>query len=164
MRGYHRVDRQQPERWRAIDQHDVPALIRPLERAVEPVRALFIFDEERGLLVQRMRSLGIDLEKLSQTGLLHIEQVDAAEMSPGEFTHRVRKVMQTPDMRTVVIDSHTRYVNVNHGETVTIKNGIHTINWYFDGIGTAFDLAKIMPAAAAKGQMVRVYVEPEPLG
>jgi hypothetical protein len=66
--------------------------------------------------------------------------------------------------RTVVIDSHTRYVNVKHGETVTIKNGIDTINWYFDGIGTAFDLAKIMPAAAAKGQMVRIYVEPEPLG
>jgi hypothetical protein len=66
--------------------------------------------------------------------------------------------------RTIVIDSHTRYVNVKHGETVTIKNGIDTINWCFDGIGAAFDLAQIMPAAAAKGQMVRVYVEPAPLG
>jgi len=66
--------------------------------------------------------------------------------------------------RTIVIDSHTRYVNVKHGETVTIKNGNDSVNWYFDGIGAAFDLAKIMPAAAASGPMVRVYVEPEPLG
>ena len=63
--------------------------------------------------------------------------------------------------RTIVIDSHTRYVNVKHGETVTIKNGADSVNWYFDGLSVVFDLAKIMPAAAANGQMVRVYVEPD---
>ncbi|WP_332875862.1 CzcE family metal-binding protein [Massilia sp. S19_KUP03_FR1] len=64
--------------------------------------------------------------------------------------------------RTIVIDSQTRYLNVIHGETVTIRSGNGSINWYFDGIGVTFDLAKIMPAAAT-GQMVRVYVEPGPL-
>jgi hypothetical protein len=66
--------------------------------------------------------------------------------------------------RTIIVDSHTRYVNVKHGETVTIRSGNDSISWYFDGIGATFDLAKIMPAAAASGLMVRVYVEPEPLG
>lgn len=65
--------------------------------------------------------------------------------------------------RTIVIDSKTPYVNVKHGETVTIRNGNDSINWYFDGIAGAFDLSKIMPAAAS-GHKVEVYVEAELIG
>ena len=66
--------------------------------------------------------------------------------------------------RTIVIDSKTRYVNVQHGETVTIRNGDTTFSWNFDGISQAFDLSKILPAAAASGQKVEVYVAPELIG
>lgn len=65
--------------------------------------------------------------------------------------------------RTIVIDSHTRYVNVKHGETVTIRDGQDSVTWYFDGIGTTFELAKIMPAAPDSAA-VMVYVTPEPAG
>ena len=64
--------------------------------------------------------------------------------------------------RTIVIDSHTRYVNVKHGEAVTIRNGDQSLAWNFDGIGAAFKLSQIMPSAAT-GQPVEVYVEPAPL-
>ena len=53
--------------------------------------ALFIFDEELGLLFSRVKGMGIDLEAMQRSGDLFIEQVDAAELSPGEFAHRVRK-------------------------------------------------------------------------
>ena len=53
--------------------------------------ALFVFDEELGLLFARMKGLGIDLEAMQRSGNLFIDQVDAAELSPGEFAHRVRK-------------------------------------------------------------------------
>src|SRR3954451_2419203 len=53
--------------------------------------ALFVFDEELGLLFSRMMGLGIDLEQMQRSGKLIIEQVDAAELSPGEFAHLVRK-------------------------------------------------------------------------
>src|SRR6202048_5063749 len=49
--------------------------------------ALFVFDEELGLLFARMKGLGVDLEALKRGGDLVIEQVDAAELSPGEFAH-----------------------------------------------------------------------------
>src|ERR1700712_2170835 len=52
--------------------------------------ALFVFDEELGLLFDRMKGLGIDLQEMQHSGKLFIEQVDAAELSPGEFAHRVR--------------------------------------------------------------------------
>ena len=53
--------------------------------------ALFIFDEELGLFLDRMKGMGIDLEAALDAGAIIIEQVDAAELSPGEFAHRVRQ-------------------------------------------------------------------------
>ena len=42
-------------------------------------------------------------------GLLHIEQLDAAELSPGEFAHRVRDSVDRAQAKTVVIDSLNGY-------------------------------------------------------
>ena len=47
--------------------------------------ALFVFDEELGLLFDRMKGLSIDMELAVQRGDLSVEQIDAAELSPGEF-------------------------------------------------------------------------------
>jgi len=71
--------------------------------------ALFIFDEELGLLFDRMRKLGIDLEAYQEQGGMLIEQVDAAELSPGEFAHRVRHHVDDHGIKTVVIDSINGY-------------------------------------------------------
>jgi circadian clock protein KaiC len=71
--------------------------------------ALFIFDEELGLLTERALGLGIDLAKMQESGDLILEQVDAAEVAPGEFAHRVRSCVQETGARTVVIDSLNGY-------------------------------------------------------
>ena len=71
--------------------------------------AMFIFDEEIGLLFERAKGLGFDLEKLQQSGRLIIEQVDAAELTPGEFTQRVRNCVDKHGARTVIIDSLNGY-------------------------------------------------------
>ena len=71
--------------------------------------AIFVFDEELGLLFDRSRAIGFDLEAMRDSGALHIEQVDAAELSPGEFAHRVRERMETSDAKAVVIDSLNGY-------------------------------------------------------
>jgi len=71
--------------------------------------ALFVFDEELGLLFSRARAFGIDLEAMREAGQLFIEQMDAAELSPGEFSHRVRRCVEQENIRTVVIDSLNGY-------------------------------------------------------
>jgi circadian clock protein KaiC len=71
--------------------------------------ALFIFDEELGLLFDRMKGLGFDLEAARERGDLVIEQIDAAELSPGEFAHRVRAILETRQTKTIVIDSLNGY-------------------------------------------------------
>ncbi|WP_204319951.1 hypothetical protein, partial [Klebsiella pneumoniae] len=65
----------------------------------------FIFDEELGLLFDRAKAMGIDLAGMRDDGNLLIEQVDAAELTPGEFAHRVRHLVDEREAKTVVIDS-----------------------------------------------------------
>jgi circadian clock protein KaiC len=71
--------------------------------------ALFIFDEELGLLIDRSKALGIDLAGLMEAGSLIVQQIDAAELSPGEFTSHVRRCVEKNGVRTVVLDSLNGY-------------------------------------------------------
>ena len=71
--------------------------------------AMFIFDEELGLLFERAKGLGMDLAALQGSGKLIIEQVDAAELAPGEFAQRVRTCVEQHSARTVIVDSLNGY-------------------------------------------------------
>lgn len=71
--------------------------------------AMFIFDEEIGLLFGRAKPLGYDLAAWRDAGNLIISQLDAAELSPGEFAHRVRTAAGDPAVKTVIIDSLNGY-------------------------------------------------------
>ncbi len=71
--------------------------------------AIFAFDEELGVLFERGRGMGIDLEAAARHGSLIIEQQDAAELSPGEFAHKVRRFVEDEGVGTVIIDSLNGY-------------------------------------------------------
>jgi len=71
--------------------------------------ALFVFDEELGLLLARAKALGFDLSEMREAGKLMIEQVDAAELSLGEFAHRVCRCVDREGTRVVAIDSLNGY-------------------------------------------------------
>ena len=71
--------------------------------------AMFVFDEELGLLFERAKGLGIHLQDMVDSGNLLIEQVDAAELTPGELSERVRRCVEDHDALTVVIDSLNGY-------------------------------------------------------
>jgi circadian clock protein KaiC len=98
--------------------------------------ALFVFDEELGLLFSRMKGLGIDLEELQRGGNLFIDQVDAAELSPGEFAHRVRKRVDEDGIKTVVIDSLNGYQAAMPEENSLILH-MHELLQYLNRRGAA---------------------------
>ena len=98
--------------------------------------ALFIFDEELGLLYERMRHLGIDLQALQDTGDLIIEQVDAAELTPGEFSHRVRRCVDDHGIETVVIDSLNGYQAAMPEENALVLH-MHELLLYLNRKGAA---------------------------
>lgn len=82
--------------------------------------AMFVFDEELGLLFERAKGLGIDLQAIVDAGKLQIEQVDAAELTPGEFSERVRHCVQVHGAKTIVIDSINGYQAAMPGEQALI--------------------------------------------
>jgi circadian clock protein KaiC len=98
--------------------------------------ALFVFDEELGLLFARMKGLGVDLEEMQRGGKLFIDQVDAAELSPGEFAHRVRKRVDEDQIKTVVIDSLNGYQAAMPEENSLILH-MHELLQYLNRRGAA---------------------------
>ncbi len=71
--------------------------------------AMFVFDEELGLLFERAKGVGVNLQEMVDSGRLAIEQIDAAELTPGELSERVRHCVEENKARTVVIDSLNGY-------------------------------------------------------
>ncbi|WP_183253845.1 ATPase domain-containing protein [Brevundimonas basaltis] len=98
--------------------------------------ALFIFDEELGLLFNRMKGMGVDLEAMRDAGSLIIEQVDAAELSPGEFAARVRHCVGEKAIRTVVIDSLNGYQAAMPQEQFLVLH-IHELLQYLNRQGAS---------------------------
>lgn len=98
--------------------------------------ALLVFDEELGGLFTRARALGIDLESLQKSGLLFVQQMDAAELSPGEFSHQVRTAVDREGIRTVVIDSLNGYQAAMPEEQFLILH-LHELLQYLNRRGAA---------------------------
>ncbi|MEO6247321.1 MAG: ATPase domain-containing protein [Sphingomicrobium sp.] len=71
--------------------------------------AMFVFDEEQGLLIERALGLGLDLQSMIDQGSLFLQQIDAAELAPGEFAYRVKHCVELFGARTVIIDSLNGY-------------------------------------------------------
>jgi circadian clock protein KaiC len=72
---------------------------------------VFTFDESIATLAVRARLLGIPLQEVRESGALRIQQIDPAEMSPGEFGYLVRCAVEQEGVRLIVIDSLNGYLN-----------------------------------------------------
>jgi KaiC/GvpD/RAD55 family RecA-like ATPase len=57
--------------------------------------AYFAFDEGRGTLEGRARTLGLALQPALDSGKIRLQQIDPAELSPGEFAAIVKKSVET---------------------------------------------------------------------
>jgi circadian clock protein KaiC len=99
------------------------------ERAI-----IFAFDEGKGTIAARARTLGLPLEECIESGLLHLQQIDPAEMSPGEFAATVRRSVEQDQCRVVVIDSLNGYLNAMPDERFLILQ-MHELLSYLGQLG-----------------------------
>ena len=95
---------------------------------------LFAFDEGLGTIFARAESLGIPLRNHVAAGRLTIQQIDPAEMSPGEFVAVVREAVEKQDARVVVIDSLNGYLNAMPNEKFLILQ-MHELLSYLNQLG-----------------------------
>jgi circadian clock protein KaiC len=71
---------------------------------------VYEFDERIGTLMARAKAFNLDLQGHVENGLLAIEQIDPAELPPGEFSWRVRREVTERHARMIVIDSLNGYL------------------------------------------------------
>jgi circadian clock protein KaiC len=96
--------------------------------------AMFAFDEGLGTLFARAAGLGIDLQEYVKQGLVTVQQIDPAEMSPGEFTHLVRDAVEQQNVRILLIDSLNGYLNAMPDERFLVLQ-VHELLAYLNQLG-----------------------------
>lgn len=104
--------------------------------------AIFTFDETLATLVHRAEGLGIQVQKHIDSGLLHVQQLDPAEISPGEFVHSIRQLVED-GAKIIVIDSLNGFMNAMPGEEFLTMQ-MHELLSYLDqqGVLTIVTLAQ----------------------
>jgi len=73
--------------------------------------ACYLFEESRETFLRRSAGFGMDFEPHLDSGKLKLVEIDIGGLSPGEFSARVRRVVEQNDARFVVIDSLNGYLN-----------------------------------------------------
>jgi circadian clock protein KaiC len=71
----------------------------------------YVFDETIATLAARSSEMGLDLMPHLKAGRLKMEQIDPAQISPGELTFNIRRAVEEEGARVVVLDSLNGYVN-----------------------------------------------------
>ena len=98
--------------------------------------AMFVFDESLATLLRRTEGLGIPIAGHLETGRVRIQQVDPAEMSPGEFAHEIMTCVEERQARVVVIDSLNGYLSAMPEERYLIAQ-LHELLAYLGQAGVA---------------------------
>jgi circadian clock protein KaiC len=97
---------------------------------------MFVFDEGVPTLMKRAAGIGIDLARHVHEGRVTVQQVDPAELSPGELMHTIRQCVEAADARIVVIDSLNGYLNAMPEERFLIIQ-LHELLSYLGQCGVA---------------------------
>ena len=104
---------------------------------------IYTFDETRAIMLHRSASLGLDLTKHIKSGKIQVEQVDPAELAPGEFIYRVFRQVHENEAKVVVIDSLNGFLHAMPGESVLTMQ-MHELLSYLNqqGVATIVTLAQ----------------------
>lgn len=94
---------------------------------------IYSFDETLGVMLNRAKSLGLNLAPHLQSGRIQAQQIDPAELSPGEFAVRVRQGVEA-GAKLVIIDSLNGYLNAMPGEQY-LNNQLHELASYLNQKG-----------------------------
>jgi len=98
--------------------------------------AVFAFDESVSTLLSRCEQLHVDLAPHVASGHILLQQVDPAELTPGEFTFLIQKAVTDHAAKIVIIDSLNGYLNAMPGERyLTIQ--LHELLMYLGEMAVA---------------------------
>jgi len=125
---------------------------------------IFAFDETRSVMLSRAKAMGFKLENPIERGTITVQQVDPAELSPGEFAIRILRGVEA-GCKLVAIDSLNGYLNAMPGEKYLI-NQLHELSSYLNqqGVITLLVLAQHGLVAAAEAPVDLSYLSDSVVG
>jgi circadian clock protein KaiC len=95
--------------------------------------AVYTFDEPAETWIARGESLGMELRSAVESGLIHIRQVDPAELTPGELAVAIRQQVED-GIRLVAIDSLNGYMSAMNDERFLVLH-LHELLSYLNQQG-----------------------------
>ena len=98
--------------------------------------AAFLFDEQRQTFIDRGDVLNMRLSAFAKDDLIKIAKIEPGSMSPGEFSHSVRKVVEDDKVRVVLIDSLTGYLTAIPESSAAVVR-LHELTSYLASCGVA---------------------------
>jgi circadian clock protein KaiC len=113
--------------------------------------AIYTFDETRDSFCERSQGLGMDLGLFLADRSIHLEQVDPAELSPGEFVDKIRRGVEDQNWRMVAIDSLNGLLSSMSEERALIVQ-LHELLSYLNQVGVASFL--VLAQYGLVGQMM----------
>ncbi|MGV3724477.1 MAG: ATPase domain-containing protein [Actinomycetota bacterium] len=96
--------------------------------------AICSFEECARSIAERSRAFGVDIDGHLESGRLTIQQIDPAELCPGEFVHAIRHAVEERHTSLVVIDSLNGYLAAMPEERLLIQQ-LHELLTYLNRKG-----------------------------
>jgi circadian clock protein KaiC len=116
--------------------------------------AAFLFDEQRATFLSRSDELGMNMSANVSANAIKVAKIEPGLMSPGEFSHTVRKAVEDDNVRVILIDSLTGYLTaIPEAEAAVVR--LHELTSYLSTCGVATFLT-----VAQQGMMGQSMVSP----
>ena len=105
---------------------------------------VYTFDESLATLTDRAKGLGMNPDAVLSSGALQLQQIDPAELSPGEFVSQIRRLVDEQKLRVLVIDSMNGLLNAMPTEQYLAMQ-LHELFSYLgqQGVATIITLAQL---------------------
>jgi len=98
--------------------------------------AVYLFEERRGTFIARCDALGMRLSARIRSGHITVTQIEPGEVSPGEFSHRVRTDVDADGAQVVMIDSVNGYLRaIPQSDAPLVR--LHELLSYLNAKGAA---------------------------
>jgi circadian clock protein KaiC len=119
--------------------------------------AIFLFDERPETFKARAKGLNIDIIAAIERGTIRIDAIDPADLSPGEFSQRVRHAVLDSGVKTVVIDSLTGYLSAMRDKALLLPQ-LHELITFLSRQGVLTLLLVAQPGFMSVGAGMPVDV------
>jgi len=96
---------------------------------------VYLFEETTTTMLARSQAVNIPVREMMDRGTLHVEEVEALDVSPQEFAQTVRDEVDREGTEIVMLDGISGYRQSVHGSDAELTQRLHTLCRYLKRAG-----------------------------